>query len=200
MTSINIKSVNADNLATDIVEDKDNFHLEVGQTAETPAKEFFKTEENADTLAAELAQDLGFGNDPEMIEDIATLVKLNAKNISGEVSIKDFIAEVIETLQGIAKDDTLTEDELGTGIIQEAKEVNKSEGTQKDDALLRSFLTDELTEIAGDNKKLDEKDAEKISKLLGVTEEEAIAYINGSKGTVEAVVENIVKDVFASDA
>ncbi len=196
---VRIQGQAIDNLASNIIEDVDNFHLEAGQTAETPAKEFFKTEENADTLAAELAQDLGFGNDPDMIEDIATLIKLHAKNISNEVSIKDFIADVIETLQGMANDDILTEDELNTGIIQEAKEVSKSSGTQKDDALLHDFLTDELREIAGDDGKLEEKDATQIAKLLGVTEEEAMEYINGNNGTVEAVVDDIVADVFASD-
>jgi hypothetical protein len=197
---VKIQGQALDNLATNLIEDDDNFHLESGQTAETPAKEFFKTEENADKLAAELAQDLGFGNDPEMIEDITTLVKLHAKHISGDVAIKDFITDVIETLQGIAKDENLTEDELDTGIIQEAKEVSKSSGTQKDDALLRSFLTDELKDIAGENKKLEEKDAEKIAKLLGVTEEEAKKYIEHNKGVVNDVVDDIVADVFVSDA
>lgn len=197
---VKIQSISADNLSTNLIEDADNFHLEAGQTAETPAKEFFKSEENADKLAAELAQDLGFGNDPEMIEDIATLVKLHANQVTSNVSIEKFVADVIETLQDIAKDDTLSADELDTGIIQEAKQVNKSATTEKDDALLRSFLTDELKQIAGDDGKLEEKDAEKISKLLGVTEEEAMKYINGNNGKVETVVDDIVKDVFASDA
>jgi hypothetical protein len=200
VNSITRKPIQASDVISDVDAEGNTagaFNLEPtqGETKDTPAKEFFKSEEKAEELATELAKDLGFDCDDDMIADITTLIKLHAKTVTKEVSIEAFVTDIILTLQEIAKDDALSEDELDTGITQEMKKVQEA-----DDALLRTFLKEEFEDIAGGKgKKLDLEDAEKISKLIGITEKEAEEYIKNNDGKIEGVVNDYVDDVFATE-
>lgn len=195
VNSIGLKDIKASDVISD-VDDAGNtgaFNLEPtqGETKASPAHIFFADDVKAQELATELAADLGFGEDDEMIADITTLVKLHAKNVNEKVTIEEFVTNIIETLQQIAGDDGTIEDN-DTSLDKSKVVPNATE-----EEMLRQFLKNEFEDIAGgEDKILDAEDAEKIAKLLGVDKKEAEDYINNNKGKVDDVVNDIVNDVF----
>ncbi len=137
---------------------------------------------NPDALASEIAHDLGI-NDSEMIGDIATLIKIQARNISDNTNIETFINHIIATLKEIANaDNVLDKDELGTGVTQAQKEVVGLENTSK----IYETMVNGLEGIA-DNGVI--KNAKELSDVLGIDTELAQDIIDVTDGQVDDILE-----------
>ena len=173
----------------------------IDDTSELNAKDFIAgaSDKDINALATGILDELGIENPTaEMIEDVATLVKIQAKKSTDDVSIASFVSNVITSLQeATGEDSILTEDELETGITQEAKEVLASENAQfasdadTDSDDLYTFLNDILTSINGGNA-LTADDAPLLNELLGLDDENlASIIIENTDGNIESILEFI---------
>jgi hypothetical protein len=199
MTTIGAKSTYSAEIDTPSTDDISKYASSIDDSSTLNAKDFIAgaSDEEVQDLAAGILEQLGIENPTqEMLDDVATLIKINAKKATDDTSISNFVTDVIVSLQEAAgEDDTLTEDELETGITQEAKEVLASDNAQfssdADDSSLYDFLNDVLLSI-GNGNNLTEDDAALLNELLGL-EDEALAkqIIEQTGGNVDNILEFI---------
>lgn len=192
MVEIKRDTIKIDN-SNDFVDQTDEQNGNFDNLDKIFVSDIINNDDIIEELATEILEKLEIeSNDPAILDDVKTLIKIQAKNFHQDASITVFAEHIIQSLQDYAEDEELTEDELETGIIQSTKEVLESEKTQftvgNDDGSLYEFLADTLLAISDGEDVIGSEYAPLLADLLGVDESLADEIIEATSGNINDIL------------